>query len=307
MGLNLACLELMTLARASGADFSRVVTIGRQGLHIGPDELQRFFVARGRADLAERLAAGAWDGYCEPLLRTAFDAEVVESIDASAYEHASVVHDMNKPIAQPGQFSAVLDFGTLEHVLNVATAFDNVARLAAPGGFILHVAPGNNFSGHGFYQFSPELFFQIYAEARGFAGTRVFAAPAGKPHLWYEVHAPSAVGARVDITSRDQLHLLVLTQKVGDARPLAEAPVQQSDYSVMWAEQPDRKQATQRRQSPLEACVRSAFAPIRHRRKVSKRDVTRPRPDITPRRVAELTHDFAPLPAKPVAVQSAAE
>jgi hypothetical protein len=292
MGLNVTCLELMTLARASGADFSRVATIGRQGLHIAPDQLARFFAARGRADLAERMSSVEWDGYCEPLLKFAFGAREVVSIDASSYERASIVHDMNKPLADGEQFTAVLDFGTLEHVLNVATSFDNVAKLCARGGFILHVLPGNNFSGHGFYQFSPELFFQIYAEARGYAGTRVFAAPSGRPDMWYEVRSPKEVGARVDITSRDQLHLLVLTQKVGEARPLAEEPVQQSDYSALWEKEGERKAPAQRRQGAFEAFIKAASTQLRHRRKVSRRDIERPRADITPRRVAELTARF---------------
>lgn len=294
MGVNVTCLELMALARASGADFSRVVTIGRQGLHIAPDELARFFSVRGRPDLAERMAGAAWDGYCEQLLKLAFGADLVESIDASSYERASVVHDMNTPLGETKSYSVVLDFGTLEHVLNVATSFDNVAKLCAKDGFILHVLPGNNFSGHGFYQFSPELFFQIYAEARGYRGTRVFAAPSGRPDMWYEVRSPKEVGARVDLTSRDQLHLLVLTQKVGEARPLIEAPVQQSDYSALWEKETERKAPAQRRKGALEAFVKAASTQLRHRRKVSRRDVERPRPDITPHRVADLTARFEP-------------
>jgi hypothetical protein len=185
----------------------------------------------------------------------------------------------------------VLDFGTLEHVFNVPVAFDNVAALCAPGAHILHVLPCNNLSGHGFYQFSPELFFQIYSDARGYAGTRVFAAPGGTPDTWYEVGSPRELGARLNLTSRDQLYLLVLTQKVGEQTPLAERPVQQSDYVQLWAKEP-RRTARQRAHSSLEQWLRAAFLGARHRRKVAQRDISARRTDVRPCQVRALTAKF---------------
>ncbi|MBC7769718.1 MAG: hypothetical protein H7124_13135 [Phycisphaerales bacterium] len=290
MGVDAGALGLMALARTSGADFSRVVTIGRHRVNVSNDELETFFRQRNRPDLAARASDGSLQGYCEQLLKSIFGAGIVQSIDASDYEQADIVHDMNTPILTSEAFSLVLDFGTLEHVFNVPVAFDNVAKLCTPGAHILHVLPSNNFVGHGFYQFSPELFYQIYSPERGFAGTRVFASPASTPDLWYEVRAPRDVGARVDISSRDQLQLLVLTQKVGDPIPLVERPVQQSDYVVMWKE--PRAIAKQQRRSPIERFVRTAFSTLRHRRKMARRDVSSRRADIIPHRVLALTGTF---------------
>lgn len=291
MGLNASGLGLMTLARAGGADFSRVVTIGRQQLTIGLDELEAFFSQRGRADIAEKIAGHCADGYCEPVLHAAFGAETVHSIDASGYEKASLVHDMNTPLETAEQYSVVLDFGTLEHVLNVPVAFDNAAKLCTPGGRILHMLPSNNCSGHGFYQFSPEFFFQIYSEARGFAGTRVFAAPMGSPDIWYEVRAPHTLKARVNITSRDELYLLVLTQKTGEPQPLAQRPVQQSDYMQLWTAE-NAAPKRQRRRNPLQQWARTLTNGLRHRRKMARRDATSARPDMIRHRVFDLTRKF---------------
>ncbi len=294
MGLNASALGLMALARAEGADFGRVVTIGRQQLTIGQGELEDFFQKRGRSDIAGRVAAETSDGYCETVIRSAFGAEVVHSIDASNYENASRVHDMNQPI-EPGQrYSVVLDFGTLEHVMNVPAAFDNVAKLCAEGGRIMHMLPSNNCSGHGFYQFSPEFFFQIYSQARGFAGTRVFAVPMGSPEVWYEVRAPHTIKARVNIASRDELYLLVLTQKVGEPTPLAQCPVQQSDYVHLWAADTTARKG-QRKRSPLEQWARALTNGIRHRRKMARRDAANNRADMIPRRVFDLTRNFQTL------------
>lgn len=292
MGLNAAALGLMTLARASGADFSRVVTIGRQSLDLSSDDLQRFFRKRGRADLAQGLAAMPADGYCEGLIQTAFGAQRVCSVDASDYEQAAIVHDMNTPLEPQETFSAVLDFGTLEHVFNLPVAFDNVARLASEGAYILHMLPGNNLVGHGFYQFSPELFFQIYAPERGYEGTRVFAAPEGSPDVWYEVKSPRELGARVNLTSRDQMYLLVLTQKVREPVPLTQAPVQQSDYVQLWSKEP-RRAPTAKRRSKVARVLRTALNGVRHRLKVARKDVAAAsRTDVTVRRVLALTGEF---------------
>jgi len=301
MGVCASGLGLIALAHTSGADFSRVVTIGRQQVHVSGEDLQRFFRQRKRADIAARIAADAGDGYCEGLLKAAFGAELIHSIDASDYEQAAMVHDMNRPIEQAQTYSLVVDFGTLEHVFNVPVAFDNVAKLAAPGAHILHVLPSNNFSGHGFYQFSPEFFFQLYAPERGYSGTRVFAAPGGSPDVWYEVKSPRELRRRVDITSRDQLNLLVLTQKTGEPTPLTERPIQQSDYLALWAEEP-RRVAKEKRRSEIERMLRAAFNSLRHRRKVLNKDVTRGREDMVRRRVIDLTPLSAQMSALAVAL-----
>lgn len=290
MGLNASGLGLMALARASGADFSRVVTIGRQRVNVSIDELEEFFRQRGRPDIAAQIAAEQGDGYCETLIKTAFGASVVASLDASDYEQAAIVHDMNTPLAPAETYSVVLDLGTLEHVFNVPVAFDNVARLASPGARIMHVLPANNFAGHGFYQFSPEFFFQIYAPERGFTGTRVFAAPGGSPEMWYEVRSPRELHRRVDITSRDQLNLLVLTQKTGEPVPLAERPVQQSDYVELWTDQ--RKVAKQARRGVIARFFRTASTGLRHRQKVARKDVACGRGDMIAHRVLALTPQF---------------
>ena len=291
MGVNKGALGLLALARSSGADFSRVATIGRYRLSATMDYVEQFLRERGRADLAEKLSAEPGDGYCEPLLKIAFGAGVVQSIDASSYENADIIHDMNTPIDRPERYSMVLDFGTLEHVFNVPVAFDNLAKLASPNAHILHMLPSNNFVGHGFYQFSPELFFQIYSPERGFSGTRVFGAPGGTPETWYEVKSPRELKKRVDITSRDQLNILVMTQKTGDPVPLVQKPVQQSDYVEIW-DQGEEIVKAERRRGALERGVRDALNGVRARRKAARKDLTRARSDIIRRPVRELVPNF---------------
>lgn len=290
MGVDIAGLGLLALARKEGADFRRVATIGRQGLGLRNEEIAEFFSKRGRTDLAAAWALRPQERYCEPLLSEAFGAGEVCSFDASDYEQANVVHDMNAPIDAREPFSVVADFGTLEHVLNVAVAFDNVARLCATGGHILHVLPGNNFSGHGFYQYSPEFFFQVYAPERGYEGTRVFAAVTGDDAHWYEIAAPSAVGRRVNLTSRRPFNMLVLTRKTSEAPPLTTRPVQQSDYVALWQESEGKREQVAR--TWLGERVRTLTAGLRSERKAARLDVRRRRSDVSRQRVLDLTPSF---------------
>jgi FkbM family methyltransferase len=93
--------------------------------------------------------------------------EEIMSLDVSSYEGCDIVADLNAPFeVSPGQFDLVIDNGTLEHCFNVAQAFFNAKQLCATGGVIFHNNPANWF-GHGFWSFSPCVFFDFYA-ANGF-------------------------------------------------------------------------------------------------------------------------------------------
>ncbi len=168
LGISVHPFNFLRYAHRSGA-FGATATLGRQGLHVKNDVVLATF--GGPPDYSH-------EGYCEDLLLRFFGATRVDSIDYSEYESASFVHDMNRPLPATleGQFDTVIDSGTIEHVFNAPQAFDNVSRMCGPGAQILHVLPANNFCGHGFWQFSPALFFALYSKANGYAGTEVFIA-----------------------------------------------------------------------------------------------------------------------------------
>jgi hypothetical protein len=95
----------------------------------------------------------------------------VVALDASAYEGAEIIHDLNKPIPDElaGKFDLVIDGGTLEHVFDYPTALQNAMRMLRVGGHLFLITPTNNQCGHGFYQFSPELFYGLLTPANGAA------------------------------------------------------------------------------------------------------------------------------------------
>jgi SAM-dependent methyltransferase len=114
----------------------------------------------------------------------------VESIDYYPNESPTYVIDLNLPAPTElrGQFDLVYDGGTMEHCFNVPQVLLNAASLVAVGGLVIHHVPMNNWVDHGFYQFSPTLFFDFYGAA-GFEELQMkihFIARRGESYMSYD-------------------------------------------------------------------------------------------------------------------------
>jgi SAM-dependent methyltransferase len=233
MGIDLHNLQLLAHARDLGASFTRTIGIGRQAVFIDARELEQHRALRGLPALVEPAAEPGAPRYFEPLMRQWLAAEHVDSVDASPYEGASLLHDMNLPWPAGGQerggYDAVLDFGCLEHVFDFPTAWRNCVDLCRVGGHLLHSLPANNLAGHGFYQFSPELFFNLYQEKNGFALRGLWFALKADPRHWWRVADPGEVKRRVTLRNSHEVYLLVVATKIAEVGVLP-AP-QQSDYA----------------------------------------------------------------------------
>lgn len=234
MGIDLHNLGLLAHAQDLGVDFTRTVGIGRQALFVDSPELDAFRALRRLPALNEPPIAKGAPRYFEPLMQQWLGASTVDSVDASPYENATSIHDMNLPLdaafAGRGSYDAVLDFGCLEHVFDFAVAWRNCVELCRVGGHLIHSLPANNLSGHGFYQFSPELFFNLYQRRNGFALRGVWFALKAEPRFWWSVADPSAVRRRVTLRNAHEVYMLVVAQKLDDASRTMKAP-QQSDYA----------------------------------------------------------------------------
>jgi SAM-dependent methyltransferase len=224
MGLDLVALDLLSWNRERHGPLGRTVTLGRQGLHV-PE-----------ATVRERLGlTGSYrhEEYCDSLLGIAFGASSVDSLDHSDYEGATIVHDLNLPIpaVHREQYDAVLDFGTLEHVFDIAQGLRTCSALLRPGGQIIHVLPANNLCGHGFWQFSPEVFLSLYTEANGYRDTAVFSGLVYHPWTLTPVtFGPE--GERVLVQTTVPTYMVARTT-VGE-RGFRVESVQQSDYRYLW-------------------------------------------------------------------------
>ncbi len=233
MGIDLHNLGLLAHAQDRGVSFERSVGIGRQALFIDAPDLEKHRLLRRLPALGEPALEPGRPRYFEPLMREWFDAKTVDSVDASAYEQATVLHDMNLPWppgqAGLGSYDAVLDFGCLEHVFDFPVAWRNCVALCGVGGHLFHSLPANNLSGHGFYQFSPELFFNLYQPKNGFELLGVWFALKADTGRWWKVADPATVRHRVTLRNAHEVYMLVLAKKLAETGPLP--PPQQSDYA----------------------------------------------------------------------------
>ncbi len=236
MGIDIHNLNFLAHAQDLGVRFDRTLGIGRQAVFIDDWMLDRHRRLRGLPALRVPATAPGAPVYGEPLLEQWFGTRVADSVDASPYEAARLIHDMNLPwpadgplAAERGGYDAVLDFGCLEHVFDFPVAWRNCVDLCRVGGHLLHALPANNLAGHGFYQFSPELFFNLYRPERGFALRALYLALKADPGRWWQVASPLELRRRVTLCNSHEAYLLVLAQKVREVGPLP-AP-QQSDYA----------------------------------------------------------------------------
>ncbi len=239
MGLNVNGVRALCFAKRSGVDFSRSAMMGRQGLYLTPRSLSRV-LREADIDLGESDAQGLFQaekGFSEPLLAF-LGATETDSFDASDYEGASQIYDLN--LALPSSFNEkytmVLDSGTLEHVFNFPVALKNCMEMVAEGGHLLILTPVNNFMGHGFYQFSPETFSCVLNNKNGFEIVKMIVFEDRPRAPWYEVSSPAAVNGRVTLCNKNPTYLFVIAVRKELVGRIDMQP-QQSDYVVTWNRQ----------------------------------------------------------------------
>ena len=205
-------------------NFGNVLTLGKQEIILTNEDKKRL-------NLFEKDYVN--DEYIDKLLVDKFKANSVKSVDNSSFEGADIIHDMNKPIENLNEkFDTIIDFGTSEHIFNVVENLSNISKFCKNDGIILHSLPANNNCAHGFWQFSPELFFSLYSENNGFSDTEIFVFNTHNKYEWWKVEKQK-LGERLEISSDAPLYVLVKTIKKSETQ---NKDVQQSDYIDRWNE-----------------------------------------------------------------------
>jgi len=233
--------------RQRGVSFDSTLVVGRQTLSLHPEEVRHFRLRR--SEIAPRnddaLATYVFGDFADEFLKGYLGVRVLNILDASAYEGADVVHDLNVPIPATlcGRYDAVVESGSLEHIFNVPIALANLMKLVRTGGTLFIGTPANNLCGHGFYQFSPELFYRVLCEDNGFEIRRMVMYEASSPSIElsrnraaYTVVDPVEARERVLLMSGGPVSLLVEARKVRDEKPFRKFPVQ-SDYATLWKQE----------------------------------------------------------------------
>ncbi|MFO0810552.1 MAG: hypothetical protein U0746_18145 [Gemmataceae bacterium] len=221
-------------AQRDGVCFRRTVTLGRQWLLAGPRDLARA-LAGCRVDAAAKAKLLADPPKWADELFRLFGAAEVSALDASPYEGADILHNLNDPPPPglAGRFDLVFDGGTTEHVFDVPRALRTAMELASVGGHVLVSVPANNALGHGLYQFSPELYYRVFAPENGFEVRWVTLTEAWSGKR-YAAADPAKLRRRVELyATAPTLMLTALARRVADV-PIFANPPAQSDYAAAW-------------------------------------------------------------------------
>ncbi|WP_299819409.1 hypothetical protein [uncultured Pontibacter sp.] len=224
--------KLLFYAKQLGASFTQTLMLGRLCLGAKQDDITKHINLFKNSTKAINDVQFE-NEYAEPLFEI-LGATLVDSIDNSGYEGASIIHDMNVPIPLEYQnkYSAVVDGGTLEHIFNFPVAIKNCMDALKVGGHFIGFTPANNTFGHGFYQFSSELFYRVFCSQNGFK-IKMLAAYTGDGGDWYTVADTEQVKSRVMLTNALPTHLIVIAEKV-EAKAVFYVMPQQTDYQYAW-------------------------------------------------------------------------
>lgn len=237
MGIDIETARFLLARRRAGVRFEKCVTLGRQHCFLSNQETRGLLQEFGLLPQNfPNLFPDAYPRYAEPFWEM-LGARELTTIDASDFEGATRVHDMNQPVpaAWHAAHDVVCDIGTLEHVFNFPVAIRNCLEMIKLGGHFFAQTPANNYLGHGFYQFSPELYFRVLSPANGFQIQKCVAVEYGVRRRCFAVTDPEAIRARVTLINAAPVVLLVWAKRV-EIVPLFRGTPQQSDYAAAWAQ-----------------------------------------------------------------------
>ena len=239
LGIDLNNAQLLIEAHKSGVSFERMATLGRQRLLGDRETLVSILKQSGYAmskDCVARLMAPSTE-YSEDFFAL-LGAKEIFAIDVSDFEGANILHDMNRPLPDSliSSFDLVLDGGTLEHIFDLPTALRNATRMVRPNGRFISLTQANNFCGHGFYQFSPELFYRFLCSKNGYVTEYCILWEDIPGSYFYRVPDPDVVRTRINLTSEFGTNMTVQAKRIGEMSE--EFVPQQSDYVRLWEVQP---------------------------------------------------------------------
>ena len=170
----------------------------------------------------------------------------LDSLDYDNYQGCSIIHDLNVDISPEfyNKYDLILDGGTSEHVFNIPKVLENYNRMLKAGGLIIHGSPSSNYVDHGFYMFSPTLFFDYYSANKWEIKNCYFFKLTIRHYIdkWkiYE-YTPGGLSKHLGLL-RGMWGLFFVARKTEEAT--FDSPVQQGRYVSMWNASSKKDSAT---------------------------------------------------------------
>ena len=235
MAITNSFAQFLLHLKKNKVSFENTLTLGRLRLYATVPGLNKIAKDMG---LNLKFDSAHGNDYTEEFFKI-LGANKTDSLDYSDYESATILADLNEPLPSTMHkgYTAVLDSGTLEHVFNFPVAIASCMKAIKVGGVYIGITPANNMMGHGFYQFSPELYFRVFNQDNGFEVTEMLIGvmdDAGTEiEKWYEVKDPAEVKARVTLRNFKETYLFIAAKKIQEVELFKTNPFQ-NDYANAW-------------------------------------------------------------------------
>ena len=223
--------------RKFSLNFENGITLGRQQIYLRKETYYKLCDTYG----CPRLSLPEF-GSCNDVFLNQTLGCNISSADYSDYEGAELVHDFNTALEERcyGKYDLVIDGGTLEHVFNFPQALANCMNLLKVNGHLFIFTQANNNMGHGFYQFSPELFYRALCDDNGFKVEDMILFDSRYPGVelddnnrHWRVADPLKVSSRVGLVSDRPAGIMVHAVKTTEKPVFDKYPIQ-SDYAATY-------------------------------------------------------------------------
>lgn len=222
---------LISVKLKRSISFESTLMVGRQNIFFSIEDLKKTFnYFNYDCSNIENILVGERP-YADELFKK-LGAKIVDSIDASDYEGASYIHDLNYPLKNDfiKKYKLVIDSGTLEHIFNVSQALKTMANFVDIDGHYIGILPANNFYGHGFYQFSSEFFYRFFTAQNSFEIKEVILFIDEPNPKFYKVPDTSEQHQRIQFTNSKPVYIFVVAKRINNNK-IPNIYPQQMDYS----------------------------------------------------------------------------
>ena len=224
MGIDHTALETILISLTHTKNKNRALTLARQQIHFQPHNVDAKYL-----------------DYCEDMFKS-FGFTIVDSMDYSPYENATIIHNLNLPYSVNNiKYDFIYDGGTIEHIFNIPQVLENIIDLLDIDGIFCSVTVNNNLSGHGFYQFSPELFLSSFKPKYGMEIICIYLAQVGTSmDKWIKINHHDKNNNRITAKFHDdqEVYIITIAKKISNERLslISHPPNQYSYEEVDWAQ-----------------------------------------------------------------------
>ncbi len=215
MGIDRTSLNAILMSCRHIKNKQNLLTIGRQQIHTSQEN---------NIDIGDKfntnLSEIIYGNYCETFFSSVGFINI-DSIDNSNYEGSKYIHNLNYPILEDfkNKYDYIYDGGTSEHIFNIPQVFENIIDMLNIDGLFVSVTCNNNFSGHGMYQFSPELYLSCFNQKYGMEIIDMYIAEVGTTNNeWKNVNSFNGYRNIDKFNSTLETYIIIIARKISNER-----------------------------------------------------------------------------------------